>query len=103
MWWCLGSGGVLRVAEGLVGHGSPDQAGELAGDGDVGDGGALAVGAEGAVAVVQADLRAVGASGDVGRDVRGDRGDALADPRRVLVVPGGLDEQPAGVGAGRSW
>jgi NAD(P)-dependent dehydrogenase (short-subunit alcohol dehydrogenase family) len=32
-----------------------------------------------------------------GRDVRLDGGDALADAWGVLVVPGGLDEQPAGV------
>src|SRR4029079_15962907 len=60
-------------------------------------GGALAVGAEVAVAMVQADLGAEGALGYVGRDVRLDGGDALADAGRVLVVPGGLDQQPAGV------
>ena len=38
-----------------------------------------------------------GALGDVGRDVRLDGGDALADAGGVLVVPGGLDQQPAGV------
>src|SRR5439155_23992623 len=49
------------------------------------------------VAVVQAHLGAEGAGGDVGRDVRVHGSDALADARRVLVVPGGLDQQPAGV------
>jgi len=53
------------------------------------------------VAVVQAHLGAEGAFGDVGWDVWLDGGDALADAGGVLVVPSGLDEQPAGVpGAG---
>src|SRR5207244_1848583 len=81
-------GGHLLGGQGLAGHGGPEEAGELAGDGDVGDGGALAVAGEVAVAVVQAHLGAEGAGGDVGRDVRGHGGDALADARRVLVVRG---------------
>src|SRR3954463_4943512 len=87
-----GSGGLL-VAEGLVGHGGPEEAGELAGDGDGGDGRALAVVGEGVVAVVQAQLGAPGAGGDFGRHV----GLAARAAGSVAVVPGGLDEQPAGV------
>src|SRR5919201_1357493 len=59
-----GSGDLLAVvvgAERLVGHGGPQEAGELASDGGVGDGGGLVVLGEGAVAVVEADLGAPGA------------------------------------------
>src|SRR3954454_13180079 len=45
-WGCgLGSGG-LGAAQGLLGHGGPEEAGEFARDGDGGDGGALAVAGE---------------------------------------------------------
>ena len=85
------------VAQRLVGHGGPEEAGELAGDGGGGDGRALAVVGEVAVAVVQADLGLPGARGTAGGT-----SSASAPVRRgsawwVLVVPGGLDQQPAGV------
>src|SRR5438093_336582 len=56
-------GGHLLGGQGLAGHGGPEEAGELAGDGDVGDGGALAVAGEVAVAVGQAHLGAEGGGG----------------------------------------
>jgi hypothetical protein len=94
----VSSGGVgLLVADGLVGHRRPGKASELARDGDGRDGGALAVGGEVAVAVMQADLRVPGSRGDHRRDMAGERGQPPGAPRWMLVVPGGLDQQPAGV------
>ena len=46
---------------------------------------------------MQADLRVPGARGDVQGDVLGDLADACRSAWWVLVVPGGLDQQPAGV------
>src|SRR6266508_1286783 len=95
------SGGVdhlLRLlVEGLPGHGRPEEAAELAGDGDGGDGGQLSVADEVAVAIVEADLRLPGARERLGRDEPLVRPDAGGEARRVLVVPGRLDEQAAGV------
>jgi hypothetical protein len=56
-----GRGRVVGGAQRLVGHRGPQEAGELAGDGDVGDRRLLAVIDEAAVAVVQADLGLPGA------------------------------------------
>src|SRR6185437_3934757 len=85
--WVVGSGGGVG-GEGLVGGGCPEEAGELAGDG--GDGGAFpALGGEVVVAAVQADLSMPGAWVG-GRVTAGSAG-------WVLVGPGGLDQQSAGV------
>src|SRR3954447_6787274 len=81
------SGGLLSRR--LVGHRGPEKAGELARDGDVGDGAAFAVGGQVLVAAVQADL---GLPGAIARRRAGARA-----PRSVAVVPGRFDEQPAGV------
>ena len=89
-WGSVQAAWACPVADGLVGHGGPEEAGELAGDGDVDDGRALAVVGEVAVAVVQADLGLPGAIGRAAGPVVGRRG-------AVAVVPGGLDQQPAGV------
>src|SRR5215216_7555560 len=93
----VGSGGKCLLSEWLVGHRGPQEAAQLPGDGDVGDGRALAVACERAVAVVEADLRLPGTRRDGGGDVGRERPGAGGEPGRVLVVPGGLDEQPAGV------
>ena len=76
--------------ERLVGRGGPEESGELAGDRDGRDGGALpAFGGEVAVAAVQPDLGLPGA-------LVGERA-AFADAGWVVVGPGGLDEQSARV------
>src|SRR5579863_8747767 len=82
------SGGGLQD-EGLVGDGGPEKPGELAGDGDGRDGGALAVFGEMVVAAVQPGLRLPGAS--IGLRT------AVGSAGPVPVGPGGLDQQPAGV------
>ncbi len=46
----------------------------------------------------QSGLRVPGASGDLGRDLAGELGGAGGLARAMLVVPGRLDQQPAGVG-----
>ena len=84
----MGSGdGLLTVR--LTGHLGPDEGGKLAGDRDVDDGRALAALDRVVVASVQADL---GVPGAVRRFRAG-----LGAARSVAVVPGGLDEQAAGV------
>ena len=62
-----------------------------------GDGRALAVLGECSVAVVQAELGLPGARPDLRRNVRGSAWRPRGLTRPVLVVPGGLDQQPAGV------
>ncbi len=64
---------------------------------DVGDRRALAVGGERSVAVVEAHLGLPGARADSSGDVGRERPCAGGEPRGVLVVPGGLDEQPPSV------
>jgi len=92
MWWCC-SGHAREL---------PAEARQLAGDGD-GDLGALdaAVAVEVAPALVEASLAAPGQIDDR-RVVAGlAAAELLRDARRLAVVPGGFDEQPAGVlGAG---
>jgi hypothetical protein len=84
----LGLGGGL-LAVGLVGELGPEERGALAGDRDVGDGRALAAAGGVVPPAVQADL---GLPRPIGwlRSLLGAAGS-------VAVVPGGLDEQPAGV------
>ena len=72
------------------GAGGPEEAGELAGDGDGRDGGAFAVFGEVAVAMMQPNLGLPGARVTL-------RSARLRPAGRVLVGPGGLDQQPAGV------
>src|SRR5215211_6991484 len=60
--WLVWSGGKV-LSQRLAGHGGPEEATELARDGDVGDGGALAVLDQGSVAVVEADLCLPGPGG----------------------------------------
>ena len=78
----------------VSGGGSPEEAGQFAGDGDDGHVGVFAAAAHRVVDAVQALL---GAVGDL-QDVVGLPGLAIAqggaDPRRAAVVPGGLDQQP---------
>ena len=90
MWLAGGLLGLL-VAGGdrLVGERGPEERCELAGDRDVDDGRALAVLGEVAVAVVQADLGLPGAL--IGLHAAGGAAGCVA------VVPGGFDEQAAGV------
>src|SRR5207244_11663028 len=57
----------------------------------------VAFGLQEVVTAVEAHLCGPRAREDLRRDVRLELGDPLRDARRVLVVPGGLDEQPAGV------
>ena len=83
---CLGGEGLLG---GLVGEFGPEEGCELASDRDGHDGRALAALGEVAVAVVQADLGLPGAVGGVWAS----GGSAGC----VAVVPGGFDEQSAGV------
>jgi hypothetical protein len=91
-----------RLVDGLCGHGGgPGEAGELAGDGDGGDVARLAARAQAGVLAVEAVL---GAPGDL-EHVRGLALLAVSErrpgPGRAQVVPGRLDQQPAGVaGAG---
>jgi|SRR5665647_1254297 len=84
-------------AHGLVGHRRPENAAELAGDGDRGDRRRLATAGQVAMAMVQADLRLPGAGERLGRDPSLVRPDARREARRVLVVPGGLDQESARV------
>ena len=83
------SGGELLLSWWLVGELGPEEPSELTGDSDGYDGRALALRGEVAVAVKEADLRLPGAVGWL-RAAAGAAG-------RVAVVPGGLDQQPAGV------
>jgi hypothetical protein len=85
----VGSGGEGVLSGWLFGHFGPQEASEFAGDRDGHDGRALAVGAEVAVSVKEADLRVPGA-------LAGGRSAALASGR-VAVVVGGFDQQAAGV------
>src|SRR4051812_50059103 len=97
--WRSGSGGLVLGAEGLVGHRGPEEATELAGDGDGRDGRALAARGEAAVAVVQADLGVPGARRDGGGHVGSEAGGARAGgggARRPR-------EQPAGGRVCRRW
>ena len=91
------------MAVSVKGGGLPEERGELAGDRDRDDAGGLApLVVQVLPALVQA---ALGAPGDLddARVLAGlAAGERLADPGRVAVVVGGLDEQPAGV-AGRPW
>ena len=91
-----------RLAGGVSRHGGgPEEAGEFAGDSNGGDVAGFAALAEALVEAVQAPL---GTAGDLD-DVAWLPGAALGDYRSgagaAHVLPGGLDEEPAGVaGAG---
>ena len=89
-------GAMRRVgdAERLVGHRGPQEPDELAGDRDVRDGRAFPVVGEVPVAVMQPDLGLPGAL------VR--RRAVLREAGSVAVVPGCLDQQPAGVACSRT-
>src|SRR2546421_4198754 len=98
----LPSGGaadlLLRLLlQGLAGHRCPEEAAELAGDGDGGDVRQLAAVDEVSVTVVETDLRLPGAGERLGRDESVVCSDPGREPGRVLGVPGRLDEQAAGV------
>src|SRR5450432_367583 len=82
-------GRVVGGAQWLVGHRGPEEPDELAGDRDVRDGRAFPVLGEVAVSVMQPDLGLPGAL--VGLRAGGRSAGCVA------VVPGGLDQQPAGV------
>jgi hypothetical protein len=86
----------LSAVRSWRGGGGPEEPGELAGDGDGGDVARLTPGAQAPVDAVQALL---GAPGDL-QDVIGLAGLAVLqgdpDPRLAGVVPGGLDQEPAG-------
>src|SRR5438034_187659 len=97
-----GAGYLLRLlAERLPGHRRPEEAAELAGDGDGGDGGKLALSGEVAVTVVEADLRLPGAGERLGRDEAVVGADAGRQAGRVLGVASRLGE--AAVGGGGGW
>src|SRR5437868_15480038 len=82
-------GGEGLLACGLVGHLGPQECGELAGQGDGHDGRALALLGEVLVSVKGPELR-------LPRPVCGLRS-GLGPAWRVAVVPGGFDEEAAGV------
>ena len=82
-------------ADGLVGVGDrPAEAGQLARDGDVCDGRALAVFSQDAVAMLKANLSLPGTDRDLGWDVSLKPHSSGGLARTVAVVPGGLDEEP---------
>ena len=85
---------------GSVGHGEfPAVVGEFAGDGDGGHAVVLAsVGSQALPAAVQASLGAPGAVDGPGFLAGLAALQRLAEAWRAPVVPGGFDEQPAGVG-----
>ena len=83
------SGGERLLSWWLGGELGPQEGGELAGDSDGYNGGALALGGEVTVAVKEPDLR-------LPCPVRRLRA-AGGATGCVPVVPGGLDQQPAGV------
>lgn len=87
---------------GLLGHGGgPEEAGELADDGDGGDVAGLAARTEALVEAVEAPLRAEGDLEDVVGLAGAPLGEGGADARPCQVVPGRLDQQPPRVaGAG---
>lgn len=87
----------MITAQGLIGHRRPEKAAELTGDRDRGDRRGLAAAGQVAMAMVQADLRLPGAGEQLGDNHSLVGPDASREERRVLVVPGSLDEQAAGV------
>src|SRR4051794_41969116 len=97
--WRSGSGGLVLGAEGLVGHRGPEEATELAGDGDGRDGRALAARGQAAVAVVQTDLGVPGARRDGGWHVGSEAGAGRAGGGGA----GGPAGEPAGGGRCRPW
>ena len=83
---------------GSVGGGDrPAEAGELARGGDGDDRAALAALLHPLPDVMQAPLRLPGERDDLGLAVALAAREAARDPGRPAVVPGGLDQQPAGV------
>ena len=79
------------------GRDRPAEAGELAGGGDRDDRAALAALLHPLPDVVQPPLRLPGQRDDLGLAVGLAAREAARDPGRPAVVPGRLDEQPAGV------
>src|SRR5439155_16534550 len=81
-----------------LGHGGPNEPGELPGDGGDGDRGALAVANEVTVTSMQALLRAPRFRDDGRRLAGGMTSQPIAERRPMAIVPGGLDEDPSSMG-----
>jgi hypothetical protein len=92
MWFRRLAGGLLDLAD------RPTESGELAGGGDGDQGAALVALLHAVPDAVKAALRGPGDRDPGGRLAGLALGERLAEPGRLALMPGRLDQQPARVG-----